>query len=103
MSEANKEELAELEQEQESIYPRPFLVDLTPPLLHAPTYISSQSPAIIFAQDEDELCPNGGHHDFDFLFTRCGIVWGVVCFPCGMLCCCNSLVYRCKKCHTIEI
>jgi hypothetical protein len=46
-----------------------------------------------------ELCPvDHQPHKFENKMTTCGLLWAVVCFPCGLICCMNQMESKCIKC-----
>ncbi|KAJ9056352.1 Integral membrane protein 2C [Entomophthora muscae] len=46
-------------------------------------------------------CSAGGWHEFADSYTMCGILWAVICFPVGIICCYGMREQKCRKCLTI--
>lgn len=73
----------------------------------APQPQSMQQPSYGVAPGGNTLlvvnaCPaDGTTHFIQREFTPCGICLGVVCFPCGLLCCFSMRETRCAKCGMV--
>jgi hypothetical protein len=50
----------------------------------------------------DELCPvDQQPHVFKHNLTTTGLIWAIVCFPCGLICCMKDAESKCVKCNKL--
>ena len=80
----------------------PAYPGVPPPSAMDPTQAQDPQPPQLLANGfiyPHELCPvDGQPHKFENKMTTCGLVWAVVCFPCGLICCLNQMENKCVKC-----
>ncbi len=68
-----------------------------PAVIPVYTNVSQIHPQI----DPKLACPSGGEHRFQREFTLVGLLWAVLCFPCGIICLLRDRETRCEKCQTV--
>ncbi|KAJ9052016.1 hypothetical protein DSO57_1038431 [Entomophthora muscae] len=86
-------------QPQQPPTPVVYLAQPQPQPQSMPMPMPKPSPVVVVSPQLGGCC-DGGAHLFEDEYTTCGIIWAVVCFPVGLICCYADRYSRCRKCRT---